>query len=391
VNRNNTFLWNNVKISNLGDKTMKKVDEQQISNNQLTKMLNKSIGLLMENFVKIALRDFSSAKSLVKIALKQRKTETIRCKYEEEGLHVPPFMIASITSTCNLNCKGCYDKVKIHNHQLELNDTEWVSIFSEARDLGISFILLGGGEPLTRDNVVKACREFPEIIFPVFTNGLLIDEAYAEFFATSRNIIPIVSIEGNNQQTDDRRGLGVFDRVSLSFELLRKRNIFFGTSITLTSDNIDTVLNEAFIQQYMEKGCRVFFFIEYVPFDELSEKLVISEEQRINVDNALNKLRENYKGIFIAFPGDEKDFGGCLAAGRGFVHINSTGSLEACPFAPYSDTNLKNMRLKDALNSPILNEIRDLHTLIKDHKGGCALFDNRELVNKKLNAQPPCI
>jgi MoaA/NifB/PqqE/SkfB family radical SAM enzyme len=120
--------------------------------------------------------------------------------------------------------------------------------------------------------------------------------------------------------------------------------------------------------------------------------LVISEEQRIDVDNALNKLRKAHKGIFIAFPGDEKDFGGCLAAGRGFVHINSVGSLEACPFAPYSDTNLKNISLKEALSSPVLSEIRDLHTLIKDHKGGCALFDNRELVNKKLNIQQksPC-
>lgn len=366
---------------------MRKIDEDQMSNKQLTKMLNKAIGLLIEDFIKIALKDFSSAKSLVKIALKQRNSEKIRCKYEVEGLHVPPFMIASITSTCNLKCKGCYDKVKPRNHELELNDTEWEDIFTEARDIGMSFILLAGGEPLTRDNVIKECKKFPEIIFPVFTNGLLIDDAYAEFFVSSRNIIPIISIEGDRQQTDDRRGQGVFDRVLLSFDLLRKRNIFFGTSITLTCDNIDTVLNEAFIQKYIEKGCRVFFFIEYVPFDDSSSELVISEEQRINIDNALNKLREKYKGIFIAFPGDEKNFGGCLAAGRGFVHINSMGSLEACPFAPYSDTNLKKMKLKDALNSPILSEIRDLHTLIKDHKGGCALFDNRELVNEKLKKQ----
>lgn len=366
---------------------MGKNDGVQMPDKQLTKMLNKSIGLLIEDFVKIALEDFSSAKSLVKIALKQRNSEKIRCKYEEEGLHVPPFMIASITSTCNLKCKGCYDKVKIHNHQLELSDSEWMDIFAQARDLGMSFILLAGGEPLTRDIVIKECKKLPEIIFPVFTNGLLIDEAYADFFALSRNIIPVISLEGDKQQTDDRRGEGVFNRISLSFELLKKRNIFFGTSITLTSENIDTVLSEAFIKEYIEKGCRIFFFIEYVPFDDSTEELVISEQQRINIDNALNKLREKYRGIFISFPGDEKNFGGCLAAGRGFVHINSMGSLEACPFAPYSDTNLKNLRLKEALNSPVLSEIRDLHTMIKEHKGGCALFDNRELVNKTLKKQ----
>lgn len=362
-------------------------DEGKISNKVLTKMLNKEIRILLEDFLRIAFKDFSAAKDLVKIALRQRKSEKIRCKYEEEGQHVPPFMIASITSSCNLNCKGCYDKVKIHNRLEELEDIKWIDIFTEARELGISFILLAGGEPLTKDKVIKACVNFPEIIFPVFTNGLLIDEAYTDYFAASRNVIPVISIEGDSIQTDDRRGKGVFDRVSMSFELLKKRNILFGTSITLTSDNIDTVLNEAFIKDQIDRGCRIFFFIEYVPFDNQSKELVISSQQRINIDNTINELKQKYRGIFISFPGDEKIFGGCLAAGRGFVHINSTGSLEACPFAPYSDTNLKKMKLREALNSPVLSEIRELHEVLKDHKGGCALFDNKSLVDKKLKGE----
>lgn len=364
---------------------MKKMVEGTISDNQLTKMLNKSIGVLLEDFIKIALKNFTSAKSIVKIALKQRNSEKIRSKYQNEGLHVPPFMIASITSTCNLRCRGCYDMAKMNDNRMELDDETWEDIFTQARELGISFILLAGGEPLKRENVIRQCRKFPEIIFPIFTNGLLIDDNYAEFFSSSRNAMPVISLEGNRERTDDRRGRGVYDRVMKSFKLLEKRNIFFGTSITLTSDNIDEVLDEDFIKELIFIGCRLFFFIEYVPFDCSSGDKVISEEQRKGIDEALGKLRQKYKGLFIAFPGDEKEFGGCLAAGRGFVHVNSSGSLEACPFAPYTDTNLKTKRLKDALNSPILGEIRGLHELIKEHKGGCALFDNRELVKEKLN------
>lgn len=361
---------------------MEKESCDKISNKTLTKMLNKSIEFLIEDFMRIILNDFTSAKNIMKIVLKQKNTEHIRNKHEESGLHVPPFMIASITRTCNLKCKGCYDREKVHNCSSELNENEWSDIFSQARDLGMSFILLAGGEPLAKSKVIKECLKFPEIIFPMFTNGMLINEEWGEFFASCRNLIPVVSIEGDSEQTDSRRGEGVFERVSLSLDLLKKRNIFYGISITLTSENFDSVLSESFIKNYIDKGCRAFFFIEYIPFDASTEGLVISEAQRVELDNRLKKLREKYKGIFIAFPGDEKEFGGCLAAGWGFIHINSSGAVEACPFAPYSDVSLKKLTLKEALRSPLLNEIRNLHGLLKEHKGGCALFDNKEIVEK---------
>lgn len=363
---------------------MDKVNCSGVSDKALANMLNKSMRILIEDFIKIALNDFSSAKSIIKIALKQKNTESIRNRYEESGLHVPPFMIASITSTCNLKCKGCYDRVKIHNCLLEFDEEKWSDIFCQARDLGMAFILLAGGEPLTKGNVIKKCIKYPEIIFPMFTNGMLINEEWTQFFAACRNLIPVVSIEGDRNQTDSRRGNGVADRLSLSFELLKKRNIFYGISITLTSQNFYSVLNESFIKDYIDKGCRAFFFIEYVPFDNAAENLVMSEDQKMKLDNMLEKLREKYKGIFIAFPGDEKAFGGCLAAGRGFVHVNAMGAVEACPFAPYSDVNLKDMTLKEALSSPLLREIRSIHELLKEHKGGCALFENKETVEEAL-------
>ncbi len=363
---------------------MEKESCSEISNKTLTKMMNKSIGFLIEDFIKIALSDFSSAKNIIKIALKQKKPGNIRNKYEESGLHVPPFMIASITSTCNLKCRGCYDRAKVHKCTLELSEEQWSDIFLQARDLGMSFILLAGGEPLTKDKVIKECIKFPEIIFPMFTNGILIDEEWTQFFTICRNLMPVISIEGDKEQTNGRRGKGVFERISLSFDLLKKRNIFYGISITITLENFYDVLSENFIKRYIDKGCRAFFFIEYVPFDTTTESLVISDTHRGELDVTLNELRKKFSGIFISFPGDEKVFGGCLAAGRGFIHINSKGGVEACPFAPYSDVNLANLTLKEALGSPMLKEIRNLHGVLKDHKGGCALFENRELVEKAL-------
>lgn len=377
---NNTLAQNN-EISKIQREEITNMKTGEVSNSVLTKMMNKSIGVLIENFLKIALSDFSSAKGILKIALSQKNTGIIRNKYEEEGVHVPPFMIASITRTCNLRCKGCYDREKSHSCLSELSEKQWADVFNQARELGMSFILLAGGEPLTKRNIIKECTKFPEIIFPMFTNGMLINDEWAEIFAESRNIIPVISIEGDKRLTDNRRGKGVSDKVSESFTLLKKKNIFFGTSITVTSENIDSILNDDFIKDYMDKGCRIFFFIEYIPFDASTENLVISDAQKAEISTRLKKFREKYKGIFLNFPGDEKSFGGCLAAGRGFIHINAAGAVEPCPFAPYSDVNINNMSLKEALKSPLLEKIRNLHGLLQEN-GGCTLFNNKETVER---------
>ena len=88
----------------------------------------------------------------------------------------------------------------------------------------------------------------------------------------------------------------------------------------------------------------------------------------------------------IALPGDEEKFGGCLAAGRGFLHVSSTGAVEACPFAPFSDVNLKQISFTDALESRLLGRIRDNHHLLEEADGGCTLFENKEWVEQLVEA-----
>lgn len=99
-----------------------------------------------------------------------------------------------------------------------------------------------------------------------------------------------------------------------------------------------------------------------------------------------DSFRKKYPALFIAIPGDEDEIGGCLWAGRGFVHINAAGDVEPCPFAPYSDANLRNMSLKDALQSDFLKRIRENHGRLSEAKGGCALWAEREWVRSLLHS-----
>ncbi len=73
------------------------------------------------------------------------------------------------------------------------------------------------------------------------------------------------------------------------------------------------------------------------------------------------------------------------AAGRGFFHINSHGGAEPCPFSPYSDVNVKNTSLREAMHSPLFMALQSQDILMDDHDGGCVLYEKRELVEKLMN------
>ena len=128
-----------------------------------------------------------------------------------------------------------------------------------------------------------------------------------------------------------------------------------------------------------------FIFVEYVPVTEESRELAPGEAEREILRSEIARLRaEHPEMVYISFPGDEKDSGGCVAAGRGFFHINSHGGAEPCPFSPYSDVNVRDTSLREAMNSGLFRALRDNGHLLEDHVGGCVLYEKRELVEQLL-------
>jgi MoaA/NifB/PqqE/SkfB family radical SAM enzyme len=139
-------------------------------------------------------------------------------------------------------------------------------------------------------------------------------------------------------------------------------------------------MSAEWITRFHRAGCRLFVFVEYVPVSEGSDDLVLSQEQRRHLIEKSGTLRNKFRSLFLAFPGDEDQFGGCLAAGRGFVHLNPSGDVEACPFAPYADRNVAETSLKRALGSRLLKKIRENHDKLQETAGGCSLWAEREWV-----------
>ena len=234
---------------------------------------------------------------------------------------------------------------------------------------------------MLRKDVIEAAGSIRSILFPIFTNGVLLNESYLTLLKKNRNLIPIISIEGGKESTDSRRGPGIYDRIMKSMDDLSKENLIFGCSVTVTTENLSDVTSEEFISSLSEKGCKAVIYVEYVPVTEESRNLAIGDEEREIFSSALSDLRKNHEEIvFVSFPGDEKSSGGCIAAGRGFFHINSHGGAEPCPFSPYSDINVRDTSLKEAISSPLFMALQNQNVLAGDHVGGCVLFEKKDQV-----------
>jgi len=199
--------------------------------------MEQGIIAIMQTASQFYLKNHNGRHFITKFIPALHASAKTRNSYEQTGVHIPPFLIASIASQCNLHCTGCYARAggicDITMTEPEMSMEHWNKIFHEASDLGISFILLAGGEPLLCREIVEMAANFTNIAFPVFTNGTLIDDEYNKLFDQHRNIIPVLSIEGSSKETDYRRGSGVSEKIERVMKELKLKNILFGTSITV--------------------------------------------------------------------------------------------------------------------------------------------------------------
>jgi MoaA/NifB/PqqE/SkfB family radical SAM enzyme len=322
---------------------------------------------------------------LLRTLWNQKRAARVRKSWRQDGSQPPAFMIISVTQKCNLHCAGCYAHALHRIAEPEMDDARFQLLVEEAHELGISIVLLAGGEPLTRPHILNVTACHPEMIFPLFTNGLLIGPSMAKQLSRHPQVVPVISLEGHLLETDARRGSGTYAGATQAMSNLSQAGVYFGASITVTNRNLATVTSDAYIRELNTLGCRLFFFIDYVPVEPGSEFLALDAAQRAALAERITTLRCQLPGLYVAFPGDEERYGGCLAAGRGFVHVSPEGWLEPCPFSPYADTNLKTHSLKDALQSQLLRQIRENPDHLGENGGGCALWAKREWVESLLH------
>lgn len=290
----------------------------------------------------------------------------------KENLVVPPVMILSITNSCNLQCQGCFVE-KLSGRSMSLSD--WQGVIEQAKRLGVFAFLIAGGEPFLVKDLLHLIDKNKDRAFAIFTNGTCIDDEQLGHLKRISNVAVVLSLEGDERLTDERRGKGIYEKVITVLKKLSQFGIPSGISVTITTGNYSFWMKNESINDMIKLGVKLCFFIEHIDVDD-NKKALNTEQRKAFREKVL--YYKDHKPIFIVHsPGDEAPLGVCVSAGRGFIHVNAFGDITPCPVVKFSTHNVKNSTLKEGLKSPLFQQIRK-DKLLEDGDGPCALISHRK-------------
>jgi MoaA/NifB/PqqE/SkfB family radical SAM enzyme len=294
----------------------------------------------------------------------------------ERGFYPPDAMLISPTMRCNLDCYGCYAGIY---PQEDLPYGVLDRVVGECKEMGIHLVLMTGGEPFLREDLFDLFEKHGDTMFQIYTNATLIDRKMIDRFVALGNVAPAISLEGLREETDGRRGEGVFDRIVEVMDGLREAGIFFAVSTTQTSRNTDVLTSDAFVDFLVEKGCILLWNFHYVPIGrEPDLSLMATPEQRSRMRERLAYFRATKSMLFVDFWNDGCLTQGCIAAGKKYFHVNARGDLEPCVFCHFASDNVKEKSLVEALNSPLFREMRSRQPFSENYLRPCLLIDHPE-------------
>ncbi len=122
----------------------------------------------------------------------------------KRGEFFPPFLYISLLNSCNLQCQGCWVDVDKPREGYSLDELN--RIINDAREHGNRFFGLLGGEPFMHPELLDLLAQHPDCYFQIFTNGQLITAKKARALRQLGNATPLVSIEGTEVVSNERRG-----------------------------------------------------------------------------------------------------------------------------------------------------------------------------------------
>ena len=309
--------------------------------------------------------------------------EKMREKY---GCNIPWAILLDPTSACNLHCTGCW--AAEYGNKLNLSFDEIDSIITQGKELGVYMYIYTGGEPLVRKkDLIALCNKHSDCQFLSFTNGTLIDEEFTDEMLRVKNFIPAISLEGSEEATDGRRGTGTYRKVIRAMELLKQKHLPFGISSCYTSANVDSIASDEFIDTICSMGARFIWYFHYMPVgNDAAPQLLPSPEQREYMFHRIREIRSTKPIFAMDFQNDGQYVGGCIAGGRRYLHINANGDVDPCVFIHYSNSNIRECTLLEALQSPIFMAYHDGQPFNDNMLRPCPMLENpeqlREIVEK---------
>jgi MoaA/NifB/PqqE/SkfB family radical SAM enzyme len=303
----------------------------------------------------------------------------------KRGEFFPPFLYVSVINSCNLRCQGCW--VDVAAKQEIIQPAAFHKLVAEAQAMGNVFFGIVGGEPFMHPHLLDMLAEHPDCYFQIFTNGQFITDAKAKRLRQLGNVTPLISVEGNDVVSDERRGrTGVLSKTMEGVRRCLENKVFTGVCTSLCQTNIDDLLTEQWIDRLIDMGVMYTWFHVYRPMGpEANPQLCLTPEQQSRARRFVVEMRVRKAIIIVDAYFDGEGQALCPAATGITHHINPWGDIEPCPIVQFTkesihSTEADNRSLRDKfLHSEFLGDFRKL---AQSSTRGCIVLERPDLLKQ---------
>ncbi|MGA0436755.1 MAG: radical SAM/SPASM domain-containing protein [Limisphaerales bacterium] len=299
----------------------------------------------------------------------------------QQGVYFPPFLYLSILNSCNLRCQGCWVDVESPRESIELERLH--RLINEAKSHGNSFFGLLGGEPFMHPQLLDLVEQQSDAYFQIFTNGQLITDKVADRLRRAGNATPLISIEGREVVSDQRRGKkDVFARTLRGLDTAIRHRLLTGVATSVCQSNIRDLLNESWIDELIDRGVHYVWFHSYRPVGPMMhEDLGLSREQLVETRQFITEMRAKKPiGIVDAYY-DHDGQALCPMATGISHHVNPKGGVEPCPIIQFANESIDDDRgiYRTLTESSFLKDFRE--TTARETRG-CVMLERPDLVEE---------
>lgn len=297
----------------------------------------------------------------------------------KRGIHFPPFLFISIINSCQLRCQGCWVDVEAPRQMLSFDELN--RLIRDAKKHGNSYFGLLGGEPLMHPQFFDILAAHPDCYFQVFTNGQLITDEAAREFRRVGNATPLISIEGTQVVSDERRGrLHVLDKTLAGLENCLRHRLITGVATSVCKTNIDDLVNERWLKRLIEMGVHYVWFHTYrVVGPKPAAELALTPQQVLAVRRFIVKMRAKLPIAIVDAYWDDKGEALCPMATGVSHHIGPSGAIEPCPIIQFATESIRDRdSIYDLMTgSKFLHDFRE--TAARTTRG-CIMLERPDLV-----------
>jgi MoaA/NifB/PqqE/SkfB family radical SAM enzyme len=296
----------------------------------------------------------------------------------KRGEHFPPFLFISIISGCQLRCQGCWVDVEAPSKNIAFEDLN--RLIADAKAHGNSYFGILGGEPFLYPRLIEVFETHPDCYFQVFTNGQLITDAVAKELRRVGNVTPLISIEGTEVVSDQRRGrLNVLNKTLAGLENCRRNKLITGVATSVCQTNIDLV-SEAWLRRLIEMGVHYVWFHTYrVIGPKPNPQLALSPEQVLRVRRFAVEMRARLPIAIVDAYWDDKGEALCPMATGVSHHISPYGDVEPCPIIQFATENIRDRAsIFEIMNGSEF--LRDFRETAAQATHGCIVLERPDLV-----------